>query len=162
MGIVLFYWNFNLTLRAPERLCGLIFFELTMTPHNTMKATVEDIRRIEARIMEMKAEIPAIAGRDPEFHDALKANPQAAIEQYYGLTEGLLKDIKIQIFEEAPGSIGLVIPPDAKQMEEELTEEQLEAVAGGAGFTVFVGSLTAFVAVAAVAKVYRNNRDSWG
>jgi hypothetical protein len=64
------------------------------------------------------------------------ASPRATIEKYYGFPEGMLTEINIQIFEEAPESIGLVIPPPPSTDGEELTEDQLEAIAGGAAFTV--------------------------
>lgn len=101
-----------------------------------MNLTTEDYQRIEARITEMKAEIPQKAATDPEFREALVASPRATIEKYYGFPEGMLTEINIQIFEEAPESIGLVIPPPPSTDGEELTEDQLEAIAGGAAFTV--------------------------
>jgi hypothetical protein len=125
-----------------------------------MNLTAKDYERIAARITEMKEEIPRKAGTDPEFHDALKANPQATIEKYYGFPEGMLKEIDIQIFQEEPGSIGLVIPPPPSTDGEELTEEQLEAVAGGAAF---VGATAKTVAVLKIgAKIAGGGAVSYG
>jgi len=102
--------------------------------------TSQDIERIEARLIEVKTEIAEKAGTDATFHDALVANPKATIEQAYSLAPGSLDDLNISIFVEPSQTIGIVIPARPSSDGDELSEEQLEAVAGGAVFCAAIGA----------------------
>lgn len=65
------------------------------------------------------------AHRDPNFRSQLKSNPKATVE---GILGSSLSGISISVVEDTDNAITLVIPPAAS---EELSEDQLEAVAGG-------------------------------
>lgn len=66
--------------------------------------------------------------KDANFRAELKANPKAVISKEFNTM--VPDEIDIEVLEETPTKIYLVIPP-VPSVEEELSEEQLEAVAGG-------------------------------
>jgi len=96
----------------------------------------------EERLHEVKSEIAQRTAQDSDFRAALLANPGSTIEEEYGLESGALADVNIQVVDEA-GGIVIPIPQDMSEME--LTDEQLDQVAGGAFFTA---TLTAAVITA--------------
>ena len=98
----------------------------------------------EARFQEVKQEIAQKSATDSDFREALLANPASAIEEEYGLESGALAEVNIQVVEEA-GGIVIPIPQDLSEME--LTDEQLDQVAGGAFFTI-AAAITAATAAA--------------
>ena len=67
------------------------------------------------------------AGADPAFRAELLADPRAAIKKAYGVE--LPPSLELRVVEETPSVFYLVLPLQS----EELTDEQLAAVAGGAG-----------------------------
>lgn len=66
---------------------------------------------------------------DPDFRKELVESPGNSLSSLYGVTIPANADIRV--FEETANSHYVVIPPDMTRMTEELTDEQLEAVAGG-------------------------------
>lgn len=68
------------------------------------------------------------AAQDEAFREALLANPKAALSQFLG-TE-LPAELKVNVVENTPAELTLVIPP---KLSDELGDEELEAVAGGRG-----------------------------
>jgi hypothetical protein len=89
---------------------------------------------IGKRLAEVQKEISVKAAQDKKFRDALLANPKGAIEEEYGIPAGGFP-LSIQIVEEKPNSVVITIPPAADNIE--LSDEQLEAVAGG-----YTGAIT--------------------
>ncbi len=89
---------------------------------------------IGKRLAEVQKEVSAKAAQDKKFRDALLTNPKGAIEAEYGLPAGSLP-LSIQIVEEKPNSVVITIPPAVGNIE--LSDEQLEAVAGG-----YTGAIT--------------------
>ena len=77
---------------------------------------------------EMQDRIIARAGEDGEFRAQLLADPRATIEDLTGAT--LPDDIDVQVHEESATSFHLVLPPDGRMTEEEMTN-----VFGGTTFT---------------------------
>jgi len=67
------------------------------------------------------------ARTDPEFKKALLADARTALQSTYGME--IPPDLEIQVLEETPSRFYLVLPAAL----DELTDEQLAAVAGGVG-----------------------------
>jgi len=81
---------------------------------------------------EFERDIIARARGDAAFRAELLADPRAAIKKTYGVE--LPPSIELRVVEETPSVFYLVLPLQG----EELTDEQLAAVAGGTGLaTVF-------------------------
>jgi len=65
---------------------------------------------------------------DADFRSSLVADPRAALEATYGIT--VPADADVRVFEEGGNGHYFVLPP-LQSIGDELTEEALEAVAGG-------------------------------
>ncbi|MDB9513472.1 proteusin family RiPP peptide OspA [Kamptonema animale CS-326] len=77
---------------------------------------------------EAEEQLAIKALKDPSFREKLKANPKAVISEEFNTQ--VPDDLTIEVVEETATKMYLVLPaPEA--VEEELSEEQLEAVAGG-------------------------------
>ena len=93
----------------------------------------------EQKTMQVKAEFEQMsrqdieghlvtkATNDPAFRAALLANPRAALDEEIGLS--VPADFQLQVIEESPNSLCLVLPP----AQGELSNMELESVAGGKG-----------------------------
>ncbi len=66
---------------------------------------------------------------DPDFRSALISSPHRSLSELYGVA--IPEDADVRVLEESETSHFVVIPPDMSTLSEELTDEQLEAVAGG-------------------------------
>ena len=73
---------------------------------------------------EMQAKIIERAGEDGEFRAQLLADPRATIHELIGAT--LPDEIDVRVHEESATSFHLVLPPDSR-----LTEEEMSQVFGG-------------------------------
>lgn len=73
------------------------------------------------------------AQADSAFKAQLLADPKAAIKAAYGMD--LPPGVELQVFQETPSRFYLILPVEA----EELTDEQLAAVAGGVGVSMEYG-----------------------
>ena len=82
---------------------------------------------------EFEANLITKAWQDEAFKQQLMNNPIAVYEQELGRKAP--ENVEIQVLEETANTTYLVIPkkPEAS---EELSEEALESVAGGAGFNI--------------------------
>jgi hypothetical protein len=69
------------------------------------------------------------AATDQAFRRRLLIDPRAAIEQDYGLV--IPRTFNIRFVEKEPGLDALVVLPDASGIEGELSDDDLDAVAGG-------------------------------
>jgi hypothetical protein len=74
---------------------------------------------------ELEAKVVARAWADPGFHERLKADPRAAVQEETGLV--VPEGIEIEVLEETAEQAYLVIPVDRVAV----SEEELEAVSGG-------------------------------
>ena len=75
---------------------------------------------------QMREVIALRAQKDSSFRSALKSNPKKTVEEILG--QSLDSSVSINVIEDSPSRITLVIPPAAS---DELSDDQLEAVAGG-------------------------------
>lgn len=74
-------------------------------------------------------QVLARASTDAAFRQALLANPHAAVEQGTGVR--LPADLRVQFAEQPADVDAYIVLPRAITSTEELTPEELEAVAGG-------------------------------
>ena len=84
---------------------------------------------------EFTASLVSKAWQDENFKNELMSNPKAVIQRETG--KEVPANIQVTILEETPNQIYFVIPnkPDVNSSEE-LSDEALEAVAGGGGFDI--------------------------
>ena len=76
---------------------------------------------------ELEARIVSKATEDADFRAWLLSDPKGAVEQELGVT--LPASLSIEVHEEGAEAAHLVLPPDM-----ELSEEELQAAAGGRSF----------------------------
>ncbi|NMG05529.1 NHLP leader peptide family RiPP precursor [Brasilonema sp. UFV-L1] len=89
---------------------------------------------------EFEADLVAKAWKDDAFKQELLSNPKAIIAKESGVQ--VPDNIEVRVLEENPNILYLVLPvkPADLEGEGELSEEALEAVAGGSGgFLVYSG-----------------------
>ena len=103
---------------------------------------------------EFEALIIAKAWKDPEFHKQLLADPKATFEEmikeHYPEVK-LPASLKINVVEEKPNEITLVLPVNpADLVDKEISDEELEGVAGGTIAIVVAVAITAAVTINAV------------
>ncbi len=82
----------------------------------------------------VEGELAVKAWKDEAFMKALKADPKAVINKEYGLQ--IPANVQVEVVEETPNKLYLRLPPNPSGLE--LSDEQLEAVAGGEGFNPLV------------------------
>lgn len=93
-----------------------------MSEENKFEAELQDRAAAEAKIA-------ARAMEDEDFRAKLLADPKAAVAEATGLE--FPAEVNIVVHEETADTLHMVIPP---AIPDELTDDQLEAVAGGAVF----------------------------
>ena len=81
------------------------------------------------------------ASEDLAFRQELLANPKAAISREFGIQ--LQDDFNIKVVEETANDLILVLPAQAASNKAELTEREMDAVAGG---IIIDGSRPAYTA----------------
>jgi hypothetical protein len=79
----------------------------------------------------LEARLVARAWQDDEFKQELLNNPRAAFKREFGDKISFYEDADIRVIEETYNTFCLVIPKKPNISTEELSEDQLEAVAGG-------------------------------
>jgi hypothetical protein len=69
------------------------------------------------------------ATRDPQFRHGLLQDPKSTLEQELGVS--VPASIEIRVVEETPSTLYLVLPPQPIAAGQELSDQELEQVAGG-------------------------------
>lgn len=86
---------------------------------------------------EFEAQIVAKAWKDPAFREALKKDPKGTVQKELAALKGgevkLPDNVRVEVFEESADVMYLVIPNNPSESHGTLSDEQLMAVAGGAG-----------------------------
>ena len=97
---------------------------------------------------DLEAKLVAKAWKDASFASALKSNPKEAIKKETGMS--IPGDINVKIVEENANQVYIVLPkPPSANAQAELSDDQLEAVAGG--ITPTVASIAIVSAAAGIA-----------
>ena len=78
---------------------------------------------------DIEAHIIAKAWKDKAYKQELLTNPQAVLSREFGVE--FPQEVKIQVLEENSTSLYFVLPMSPMAITEELSEDQLEAIAGG-------------------------------
>ena len=78
---------------------------------------------------DIEAQIIAQAWKDEAYKKELFSNPKAVIEREFGVQ--LPAEVSLKVMEENPTNLYFVLPMRPDLSGAELSEEQLEAVAGG-------------------------------
>lgn len=116
-----------------------------------------NLQQVAERIHKVKQEVAVQAVQDEDFRAALLRDPKAALGEEYGLEASFFQELSIRVEVENPNELVIVIPAEAA--EEELSDEQLESVAGGAAFIAGVAAGAAVISsVAAAGTVVQNTR----
>ncbi len=72
--------------------------------------------------------------KDPAFRQAVLDDPKKVLADEYNVQ--LPDSITVRMFEEAPNTLTIVLPPSQTEAVQELTDSDLEAVAGGMGVEI--------------------------
>lgn len=96
---------------------------------------------------DIETQLIAKAWKDEAYKQQLLNNSKAVIEQEFGVQ--LPDEVNVQVLEENPTSLYFVLPMRPDLSRSELSEEQLEAIAGGTSPTAI--SWTAAAAAGIIA-----------
>jgi hypothetical protein len=116
---------------------------------------------------ELEAKIVALAWADDEFRRKFIADPKGQFEAHLGTK--LPESLTMTVHEETPDSLHFVIPTKPAGNLSELSDEDLEKIAGGVDVVVTAFSLLAVSAVSAAAagsvnaivRVVSDNQAGW-
>lgn len=77
----------------------------------------------------LEAQVLERAAKDSQFRERLKHDPRGAVARDFGVQ--IPPDVTVEVLEETPLTVYLVLPAVPAQRGEELSNQDLEAVAGG-------------------------------
>ncbi|MBO3458665.1 NHLP leader peptide family RiPP precursor [Aetokthonos hydrillicola Thurmond2011] len=98
------------------------------------QVTEQNIEKDKTR-KDFEAVIIAKAWKDEAYKQELLSNPKAVIEREFGVE--LPAELQVNIKVEDPNNLYFVLPTKPDFSNVELTDEQLEAAAGGGASAVF-------------------------
>lgn len=78
------------------------------------------------------------AARDPRFREQLRQDPRGTVSREFGVQ--VPPDVAVEVLEETPQKVYLVLPAAPVQRGQELSGQDLESVAGGWSSTEDCGS----------------------
>lgn len=117
----------------------------------------QNLAKVAERVKKVKEEVAAQCVQDADFRAALLKNPKAALAEEYGLEPSFFAKFNVRVVAEEPNELVITIP--AAAAEGELSDDQLEAVAGGAAFIAAVGAVAGVIGAAAGAgAIVQNTR----
>lgn len=125
----------------------------------------------DATAEQIKAQVAAHAAADPAFRAALLADPRAAIESWTGAA--VPPQVKLRAVEEGPDEYVVVLPHFAGVgTDGELTDDDLEAVAGGSakadrdmkklGSVILLAGAMPVFGIGAAIDAKKPNGENWG
>lgn len=79
--------------------------------------------------VELEQQIIERASRDAQFRKDFTSNPRQTVERELGVS--IPEGISITVVEETPAKVYVVLPPAPVQAGQEISDADLEAVAGG-------------------------------
>jgi len=94
---------------------------------------------------DVEAKIVALAWQNDDFRRKFVADPKGQFEERLGAK--MPADLKIKVHEENENSLHFVIPMRPKPTASELSDEDLERIAGGTSPTVFLSITIASQAI---------------
>ncbi|MCW5315518.1 NHLP leader peptide family natural product precursor [Nostoc sp. KVJ3] len=96
---------------------------------------------------DIEARIIAKAWKDEAYKQELLTNPKAVIEREFGVE--FPSEVNIQVLEENPTSLHFVLPISPVAFAQDLSEEQLEAIAGGKDYRLEIakGAITTAIGI---------------
>ncbi len=112
----------------------------------------------ESARREMETALIEKCWKDPEFKKAVVSDPKGMLERHLG--RSLPPDMKILIHEEDANTLHLTIPPAPSNLAD-LSDEDLETVAGGTEIGISTAVLTVAVAGTLAAAVNAGVSGSW-
>lgn len=92
-----------------------------------------------AEVFKLRQAVATQAIKDPDFLEALKSDPKKALSEFTGSD---FSGVNVQVVEEDSDTLVLPIP----KISDDLSAEQLEAVAGGAFFCMTAAAVGATAA----------------
>lgn len=78
---------------------------------------------------DLEAQVLERAAKDPQFREQLQQDPGGTVARDFGVH--VPPEITVEVLEETPSKVYLVLPAAAAQPGQGLTDQDLEAVAGG-------------------------------
>jgi hypothetical protein len=112
-----------------------------------LEMTQEEI--LQSPKFQMEAALIRKCSEDAEFRAKVLADPKGMLEEAFG--RKLPENVSIYIHEENLTTLHFCVPPSRESLQEELTDEQLEQVAGGTGLVTVVTFLATASAITAIA-----------
>lgn len=76
----------------------------------------------------LEAQVLDRTAKDPQFRQQLKQDPRGIVARDFGVQ--IPADITVEVVEDTPAKVYLVLPAVAAQRGQELSGQELEAVAG--------------------------------